>query len=227
MNYFKIITLMLLLANGLHASEWIKLKKLSHYKPSEYNLKKGVEVLELREYKINTKEELMPIAYRKVVSIESKALKSYEVSIQRLFKSAKPIIHSRNDFGLLSYVFVGFGCRYLYNGFMIDSEAKIYKMDTKRDFIGFLGEIDSDAEVQLVTFLNKRLEGLKYRKVPQGFEVIVVAAFKVGAPNTQCKESTYSIIIDTKGNMIKDQLIKEKELELDCIYGGEYICSKE
>ncbi|MBN2824673.1 MAG: hypothetical protein JXQ76_05070 [Campylobacterales bacterium] len=222
----KYIVLLVLVLNLLEASQWHTLKPLSHYSSSDYQLKKGVEILELREYKINTKEEIMPTPYRKVVSIEKKPLKSFDATTIKYFESIKPIIHSRNDFGMLSYVFVGHGCRYLYNAMMIDSEQKIYKMDTKADLIGFLGSIDTDAEVQLVTFLQKKLEGIKYRKVAQGFEVIVVAAFKAGAPNTKCKESTYSIIIDTQGNIIQDTLINEKELELDCIYGGEYICYK-
>ncbi|MEA2028671.1 MAG: hypothetical protein U9N49_06820 [Campylobacterota bacterium] len=224
MRYFVFLVMILSL---IDAKEWQSLKKLSHYKARDYNFKKGVEILELREYKINTKEKLMPIAYRKVVSIAQKPLNSFEQITIKQFTEAQPLIHSRNDFGLLSYDFAGIGCRYLYNGFMIDTKGKIFKMDTKADFIGFLGEIDRAAEIQLVTLLHKKLEGLKYRKVAQGYEVIVVAAFETGAPNTKCKESTYSVIIDTQGNIVSDKLIKEKQLELDCIYGGEYLCAKE
>jgi len=224
MKYLLLVIVMLSLSE---AKEWQILKPLSQYKASDYKLKKGVEVLELREYKINSKEELMPLAYRKVLTIYQKPLKSFSSSTIKQFKELKPLIHSRNDFGILSYDFVGHGCRYLYNGVMIDSSGQVFKMDTKADFIGFFDEINSDAEVQLATFLNKRLEGIKYRKVAQGYEVIVVAAFKAGAPNTKCKESTYSVIINTKGDMLSDILMNEKELEIDCIYGGEYLCAKE
>jgi hypothetical protein len=89
------------------------------------------------------------------------------------------------------------------NGFMIDTDEKIWRMNTRTDAVEMLGEIDTPAEVQAVLWLNNKHEANSYRKVSNGYEVRINY-------NNSSKQCGDRVTITNKGEIVNYRSLRQK-----------------
>ena len=201
---FKIVLLALLLT-GVYGKgvKWQVLKSLNEYPASAYTLKEGVSYFEIREYmkqnsKYNTKK------HKIVFSAYTRSLDSYVSSVRTKFRRQLPSITKKTNMRKITKKLRSGAYEYVIcNGFMIDSDEKIWRMNTTKDAIEMLGEIDTPAEVQAVLWLNKKYEANSYRKTSKGYEVRI----KYGNTSNKCGDI---VTITKKGKIVNYRSLKQK-----------------
>ena len=161
--------LLILLVTGIYAkgSTWQNLKPLYKYSASAFHLKDDVSVMEIRRYDTydNYKKYNKPTIEMKYYKTPLNLL---EAKLVKRFKNSTPILLKSSDIHRLSK-----RSAEISNAFIIDSSGKILKMNEIIDVIGFIGEIDTPAEAQLILWLHSKREGTKYRKISRGYEIMI------------------------------------------------------
>lgn len=223
MKIFKIL-LLILLTTGIQAKDnkWHSLKYIHDYPASAFNLKKGVAHLEIRQYEVDEKNKLRKKPYKTVLSLYRKPLSSFDKKTVKKFRKLSPNLSNKSNMRHLDTMSEseGVGCNYLYNGFMIDSNGKMWRMNMIEDVIGFLGEIDTPAEAQAVLWFHNKESGDSYRKTSKGYDIIIRYDSTLG----ECKSYKYRATINKKGKIIKYKLLKSKNLKQDdCIESVSWI----
>ena len=224
MKIFK-IALLILLTTQTEAqnSKWSKLKSIKAYPPTAYNLKEGVEYLELRTYHKAPKEKRYSKKYRVEASMYKKPLNSFPPKLVRKFKKLTPNLSKEADIKR-SGVCLMFGCSlYISNGFMIDSNHKLWRMNEVADIIDMLGKIDTPAELKIVLWLhetNRDANDYKhkdiYKKSAKGYTVISKYTNRLLNAG-DCGEFTYRLEIDEDGNILERKLLKKRALKDGCL----------
>jgi len=108
---------------------------------------------------------------------------------------------------------------YKYNGFLIDNNGKMFRMNTIKDVIGFLGKIDTAAEAQTVLWLHDKNSGDRYRKITGGYDVLIEYQDEEGDAQTgYCKKYQYKASINTKGRIVKYELLKTQKTKIPCMH---------
>lgn len=209
------IVLLLLLTTGIQAkSKWKTLKFISQYSASAFNLKEGIAYLDVRQYQVNEKNKLRKKPYKSVLSLYRTPLTSLDPKIVKKFHTLTPNTSSESDIIIHEEQSDGVGCHYLYNGFSIDDKGKMLRMNMVEDIVGFLGEIDTPAELQAVLWLNNKKRGNLYRKTSKGYEAIIEYH-----DNGYCKKFKYKATINKKGKITQYKLLKSKALKHEeCIH---------
>lgn len=218
--------LLLVLVSSIHAksTKWHTLKALEMYEPNAYTLKKGVEYLEIRNYYwgindrgYNTK------GYSVTLSMQRRALKSFAPDIIKKFKRSLPNLSKETNIKNTGFCLMSGCVSNISNGFMLDSQGKVWRMNRVEDVIGMLGEIDMPAEAKLVLWLHDKHRGLsdenykdKYHKTSKGFTVI--SEYDNSIDNFgECGHFTYRIDIGKKGKITEKKLIKKKPSKNGCM----------
>ena len=228
MQIFKIV-LLILLMTGLHAkgAKWQKLKALYTYQASAFHLKDFISVMEIRCYSTydNYKKYNKPTIRMKFYKTPLKLLDS---KLVKRFQNATPDLSKSGNIHRTSKSSVEIS-----NAFIIDNSGSILKMNEIVDVIGFMGEVDTPAEAQLILWLHNKREGTKYHKTSKGYEVIIKyeksypsdkGDKKIAEMCEEIREVTDRAIINKKGKIISyKQLGIAEKGQVSCIHPSQSI----
>ena len=228
MKIVKIILLMLLIT-GVYAkgAKWQELKPLYKYSASAFHLKDTVSVMEIRRYGTynNFKKYNKPTIMMKY---HKTPLKLLDLKLLKRFKKSAPNLSQSGNIHRTSK-----SSAEITNAFIIDNSGKILKMNEIVDVIGFMGEVDTPAEAQLILWLHSKREGTKYRKISKGYEIIITfektypsnkGDGKIAEICEEIREVTDRAIINKKGKIISyKQVDIAKEGRVSCMHPAQSI----
>ena len=219
MQIFKAV-LLLLLITGSYAKDakWQTLKSLYDYSESAYELKDGVEYLELREYtRVKDSKEKMRHAETAFV-MSRRPLSDFPPSKVKKFNKLTPILSKQTNIRKFTSCSPN-GCgEHVGNGFMIASDGKLWKMNEIADVWNYIEKIDTPAKIQLALWLNGKRYGTRYRKVANGFEVIIEQYKSSCGGDEEYEEYfTYSVHVDHKGKVTQEKLLKHTKEKVQCL----------
>lgn len=228
MKIFKIV-LLLLLITGLQAkgAKWQNLKKIYKYSTSDFHLKEDVSVMEIRRYGTydNYKKYNTPTIEMKFYKTAHKLL---DPKLVKRFKNSAPNLSKSGNIHRTSNTSVEIS-----NAFIIDSSGDILKMNEIVDVIGYMGEIDTPAEAQLILWLHSKREGTKYRKISRGYEIIIKyyksypsdgGDKKIAEICEESREVRDKAVINSKGKIVSyKQVYIAKKGSISCIHPAQNI----
>ena len=215
------IMFIFLLAVNLQAknSQWHSLKDVGDYSSKDFNLKKNVAYLEIRQYQVDEHNKLKKRSYKTILSLYRTPLKSFNSRQIKRFRKLAPDLSDRGNIRKSDLENHGVGCYYRYNGFLIDDQGKMFSMNAIEDVIGFLGKIDTAAEAQTVLWLHDKMAGSSYRKTSWGYDILIEYQETEGdAQVGYCKRYKYKASINRKGKIIKYKLLKTIHTEERCMH---------
>ena len=194
-------------------ADWKSLKTLGHYDPKAFTLKKGVAYVELRKF--STMTLYNSGKSHRTTKMASSALRLYRTAphdkevFRRLPIQKRYALNKGSAGGDLS------ASEWYYNGFMMDSAHKLWRLEYAKDVIDVLRPIDTPAEIRLVLWLNGRYSSsdrysAKYRK--DGTTYLVREHFIINDTDTWqgCGDYTYQYRINRSGKIFQKKLIKKK-----------------
>ena len=213
MKRLKTILTATLLTLTAHAG-WKPLKTLEHYGPKAFTLKEGVRYVELRKH---TRYLPMPQRPREVVKASikvSSALRIYKYtpSNKRIF--ARMPMTKRAGFKKGEEGGLWGSSSWYYNGFMLDSAGKTWRLENTKDVIDMVKPIDTPAEISLVLWLSggKGEHGsnysAKYRKSGKGY--IVREHFVIEDNAYGCGDYSYQYTISRSGKIRQKKLLRKR-----------------
>ena len=206
-----------LLAVSTHAkgNKWQPLRGLDDYATNAFHLKQGVAYFEIRQYRVNKKNEVLE---REVVKkLYRTPLKSFGGKIVKQFRRLTPNFAVQKPMYHLASERAGVGCEYRYNGFMIDNNGKMWRATTAEDIIGFLGDIDTPAEAQTILWLRSKDQGTHYRKTSRGYEVITEEVLDYpNMHNDSCRKITHKATINKKGKIVRYKPYRISKTKKNC-----------
>jgi len=219
----KIVAIMFfcLLAVSFQAesNQWYPLKYVEDYGPKDFNLKNNVAYLEIRQYQVNDRNKLKKRSYKTILSLYRAPLKSFNPSQIKKFHNLAPDLSDRGNIRKSTLENQGVGCHYRYNGFLIDNNGKMYRMNTIEEVIGLLGNIDTAAEAQTVLWLYDKVSGNSYCKSSRGYDILMEYQDTEGDAQTEyCKKYQYQASINEKGNIVKYKLLKTIKTKTPCMH---------
>lgn len=228
MRIFKLM-LLVLLVTGVHAksAKWQKLKPLYAYGESDFHLKDDIVICEIRRYGTynNFKKYNKPTIEMKYYKTPLKLL---DRKLVKKFKNAAPNLSKSGNIHRTSKTSVE-----ITNAFTMDNRGNILKMNEIVDVLGFMGEVDTPAEAQLILWLYSKLEGSKYRKTFKGYEVLIKREKTYPSDKGDksigefCKEwriVTDKAIINKKGKIVSyKQVGISKKSNLSCLHPAQMI----
>ncbi len=197
---------------------WHPLKPMTDYHGEDFHLKPSVAYVELRrsdtvllkEYKTKVKRAFI---------MSRKSLDSYGVKTAKAFRHIP--MSSKKRYKLLSGGY-GFSSWY-YNGFMLDTHGKIWRLETVKDLIDMVAPIDTPAEAKLVLWAHKHAEGFttddegyraKYRKSGQNY--IIEEHYAVDDTiYGECGVYTYRSTVTRSGRITHRKRISKRPVK-DC-----------
>jgi hypothetical protein len=206
-----------LLSFGLYAKEFKHLKPLNEYKDSEYNLKSGIEYVEIRTYfgkNKENREQYDEDNFIKEISIKSKTYDNKFKNIKPNFEDAMIRKHKICRF---------MGCFYRISlAFVQMSDKNIIQLNRVEDIVNLFDNIKTPAELNLVLWLNDinkhRTDyehNESYKKVKNGYEVISIYQNSV-LNFGECGVFKYKLFVNDKGT-IEKKILLEKKLKEDCV----------
>ena len=217
----KFFTVILLLSTTIYATTiaptFKKLKPLNAYSPYAYNLASDIKYLELRIYTYSNSKELTKRGSHpryELVATAKRAATSKNL-IKRLRKYP-PILSPKADMHA-SGMCVMSGCSFRRgNAFVIDNKNKMWKMDETSDLLTYLGKIDTEAELKMLLWAKSfKYDNSKYRKVKNGYEVIV--EYDNDLSNIgECGHFTYHLNVSNWGD-ISEKLLRKTQSKNGCI----------
>ena len=213
LNFLLVVSILVISSVSLEA-KWYNLKKLEDYdKISDFNLKKGIDYIEIRSYLVDENNNIKKRRYSVLFSAYRKKLSDFDRELVRDFRLLKPIKAKGSDLVLESN---HFSCKILYNAFVITDKNKIFKMNMKDDILSFLDEIDTDGEFVLMAWIRAFDRNIiKYRKSRNGFDGIIFEQPNVGIG--KCVDTTYKATFDKGVRFLKQKTIKSQKTNRDCL----------
>ena len=209
----------------VHAG-WKPLKSLDHYGPKAFILKKGVAYVEIRKYTefdglvedpvTNGLKLTKTIKKNVIFKIYRHPLSYFGSTVKRTFQhipGKKKFAFKKGAYG----GFVGTGSRWYYNGFMLDSKGKAWRLENLEDVVDMVQPIDTEAEVRLVLWLNGNADGnvdeysATYRKDGSGY-VVKEHYVSNGDDVYGCGDFTYRYKISSTGKITQKKLIKKRKV---------------
>ncbi len=207
----------LLLTTGLHAkgTKWQELKPVHLYSASDFHLKESVKCLELKTCMTDTKgKKCVGKSFSKVI-VCSESLGYFDSKLIKKFKRLYPKVSKLGNIRKKTPI------NSITNGFSIDDKGTIWRLNEVKDIVDILGEIDTPAETQLVLWLHGKDLAKSYRKVSNGYEVLVEK--KILSPCNGKKDYEeifiYKRQIGKQGKISKQKLIKHTKKEVKHEYG--------
>jgi len=215
--------------SGLHAKEtqWQSLKSLYQYSASDFSLDETIVIMEIRCYgtyddfqKYNTPTLKMKFYKTPLKVLDSKLVTRFKNTVPNLSKIGN--IHRTSKTSVE-----------ISNAFIIDTSGVILRMNEIVDVIGFMGEIDTPAEAQLILWLYSKPEGTQYSKTSKGYEVII--KYEKAYPSDQgdgkiaeiCeeyREVTDKALINSKGKIISYKQVNiAKKGAVSCIHPAQNV----
>jgi len=206
-----------------NTSKWQKLKLLKDYSSTDFNLKEGVEYLEIRTYFRGQQEsEYHTKQYKVIVHMERTPLSFFEPKLLKEFKKIVPNLSKESNLKSVSFCLMRGCTSIISNGFMIDEHKKMWVMNTTEDILNMIGDVDTPAEVKLVLWLNDKKMSeskediYKYLKSPKGYKIL--HEYDNSLSNLgECGHFTYEMFISKKGKIIQKKLLKKSESKKGCL----------
>ena len=226
----KKITVVLMLIGGFASANWHSLKLMSAYSGRDFSLKKGVEYIEIKRVDIYSADPRTPReklieqkSIRTVFKMYKKPLLSFGKEVASNFKRL-PLSSKKKDSFLSGGVgHLGGTSYWYYNGFMLDSNLKTWRLENTQDIIDMVKPINTPAEIKLVMWANKYAEGFltdsggyraKYKK--QGKNYIVEEHYSIeDMAYGECGVYTYQSTISRSGKLVNRKLLI-KEPSVGC-----------
>lgn len=220
MNKVYTLSLTFLMLTGLYAKEskWHTLKPIDQYHVSDFTLKKNLGYLEIRQYLIDEHHKLKKSSYQTLWSFYRMPLKSFGSKKVKIFRKLPPRLLESSDIVLHDFEDGGIGCYYAYNGFAINKDGKMFRMNRIKDIIGFFGDIDTPAEAQVVLKLHNKHRGKGYRKTSQGYNIMIEYTEEYGDSQSYCKKLKYFAKISKQGKVTKYKLISSHKTKTYCMH---------
>jgi len=220
---YKIRKLINRLSKSNTPDTWQKLKLLKDYSPTDFNLKKGVEYLEIRTYfKGQRNREYNTKKYQIDVSMGQTPLSFFEPKLIKMFKKVAPNLSKETNLKYMSFCLMG-GCAFkISNGFMIDSRKKMWVMNTTEDILNMIGEVDTPAEAKLVLWLNNKKRGeqkediYQYHQSTNGYKILYEYDNHLSNFG-ECGHFIYEMFIGKDGNITQKKLLKKSESKQGCL----------
>lgn len=207
------------------SSQWHSLKPLKKYSMSDFKLRQDVNYLEVRQYIKSTvrphsgKIVITPYSFRKysvLFKVYNNPLTSFDKKTVSDFKALNPVLNDKANIKRL----VRFGMRFsntaLGNAFYIDSNKKMGVISKKENVFPLLGEINTPAEAQLALWLHDKPEGKSYRKVNDGYTLIVEYNNSI-ANHSSCGWFKYQAHISATGKLLEYKLLEKKPSVDGCV----------
>jgi len=214
MRFFILIILLFYINVTLYG--WTALKPLKSYKPNEFNLKKGIEYFEIRQYDSNKRLGINNKKYRVRYPIYKKPLSQYNYRLKKQFKRILPNLSKETNIKKLAICATGECKTTIGNGFYIDERENMGYMNEVSDVINFLGKIDTPAELQFVLWMNNKEDGKYYRKVRKGYEVIIDYTNSV-ANFGKCGKFRDKALVGYNGKLLSYRTLKYDAKYVPCI----------
>ena len=203
--------------------QWQKLKPLEDYSPADFNLKKGVEYLEIRTYHKGQKErEYRTKDYSIAIRMGQTPLSFFEPKLIKAFKKIAPNLSNETNIKQVGFCLMSGCVSQISNGFMIDSHNKMWVMNTTEDILNMIGEVNTPAEAKLVLWLNDKRMGepeediYQYQKVDNGYKILYEydnSLSNVG----ECGHFIYEMFITKNGKITQKKLLKKSESKNGCL----------
>jgi len=198
---------------------WHTLKPMTAYHGQDFHLKPSVAYVELR--RLDTAQLLKgyKTKVKRAFVMSQKSLDSYGVKTAKAFRHIP--MSSKKRYKLLSG---GYGLvSWYYNGFMLDTHGKIWRLETVKDLIDMVAPIDTPAEAKLVLWAHKHAEGFttykggysaKYRKSGQNY--IIEEHYTVDdTMYGECGVYTYRSTVTHAGRITHRKRISKRPVK-DC-----------
>jgi len=226
----KKISVVLMLTGAFVFANWYPLKLMSAYSSRDFSLKEGVEYMEVKRvdiysaYPRDVKEKVVESkSVQTVFQIYNKPLKSFGKKVASNFKRLPLSSKKRDSFLSGGAGHLGGTSSWYYNGFMLDSNLKSWRLENTQDIIDMVKPINTPAEIKLVMWANKYAEGFltdsggyraKYKKVGKNY--VVEERYSIeNMAYGECGVYTYQSTIDSSGKLLKRKLLL-KESALGC-----------
>lgn len=222
MKQIKIAFVAILLTLSANAG-WKSIKKLGHYGPKAYTLKKGVGYVEIRKYTKSTGTVVKtPTSSRtkRVLRMYRQSLSSYGTKTKSAFQKISP--KKRHAFKKGEWSGLATQGSWYHNGFMLDVSGKQWRLENARDVTDMVRPINTSAEISLVLWLhsdaqsNARKWSAKYRKSGKGY--IVKEHYIINDSAYGCGDYRYQYKISRSGKITQKKLLSKKAVK-EC--GGE------
>jgi len=217
----RILIAIVLISFGLYGDEMKPLKPLGKYKSTEFNLKDGVDYLEIRMYSGDDKR-IHTNKYSTQIVAFSKHLATLDTNLVRQFKSIEPNLNGADIRKSTMCLMMGCVSR-VGNGFAIENGIKAVRMNETKDIVEYLGTIDTPAELKLVLWLNDNLRDMDdtqsrdlYIQTKNGYKVHHTYENML-ANQGECGVFTQEIMVNQKGVVTSQKPLKTLETK-ECIY---------
>ena len=200
-----------------NATTWQYLKPLKKYPSHAYSLKVGVAYFEVREYTWSTQDKINKNIYKIIMSSGKMPLTSFDKKIQKRFKGVAPNLSKEANIRKRGSCLLS-GCTFAQsNGFMINDQQKIWRMNEISDVMKYLGIIDTPAELKLVLWLNNEAHKKdRYRNTSNGY--IVISEYDNSIDNFgECGHFVYRLKVSKKGKITEKKLLKKTESKDGCM----------
>jgi hypothetical protein len=219
--------LLWIVAGATVVAGWHPLKLMSTYHGKDFHLKPGVEYVEVHLHDTFIPDDHKPSLFTKrIIQMYRKPLKSYGSKSLRAFRHTTATGSKRYGFLRGSAGLMTGSRSWYFNGTMLDSQHKLWHLETTRDLIDMVLPIDTPAEVKLVMWAHKRAEWFvtfheeyhaKYKR--SGSRYLVEEHYSItDTAYGECGIYTYRYSIDRQGHMSKGKLIRKRPSK---ICGGE------
>ena len=203
--------------------EWKKLKQLKEYTTTDFNLKEGVEYLEIRTYYRGQKEKKYRIEdYSIAIRMGQTPLSFFKPKLVEEFKKIAPNLSKETNLKHVAFCLMSGCTSNISNGFMIDSHNKMWVMNTTEDILNMIGDVDTPAEAKLVLWLNDRRMGepkediYQYRKSSNGYKILYEYDNSL-SNDGDCGHFIYEMFITKNGKITQKKLLKKSDSKNGCL----------
>jgi len=194
---------------------WHSLKSVDAYRAKDFHLKSGVAYVEMRQ-----RQSIAPMHDPKHLTVKTKRafVMGRRSPSSFGFKTAKRFQHlpmsAEKRYALLRSSGGGLlgAIKLYYNGFMLDTHGKMWRLEGMKDLIGMVAPIDTPAEISLVMWAHKHNEwSAKYRKSGNNYlvEDHVIADTAAG-----CFRTTYRSTITRSGRITHRKRISKRPSQM-------------
>ncbi|SFV62485.1 hypothetical protein MNB_SV-9-904 [hydrothermal vent metagenome] len=164
----------------------------------------NINCLELRAYPINPSTRKQ-ITNRWTVPIS--ICKDIQDNVLSRFQNIKPDLSYKCNIRKNQILPV------VLNAMTIDNDGKIWSMNEIKDVLGFIGDIDTPAKLQLVLWLYGENEGCLYQKRFNNYEVMVKYKTSSKSHNKSYLNTfVYKLTISKYGKLLNKKLFKHTKV---------------
>ena len=172
----------------------------------------NVKCLEIRSYENNPKNKNTYHHWVRHVTWCSEPVSSIDPVLYKKFSKAKPMRTKGSNIG-------GNSPGRLINGFLIDKNNKVWRMDEVKDVITQLGEIDTPAEARLILWIHGYTNGNHYYKTAKGYEITYTYEITENSKSSGCvdhKEITEKALVNKNGDIVSRKKLKSRVMGQEC-----------